>query len=81
MTGTWDEETPPTQCGGCGAENVMLFHIPGGWGWADDTLDGRIGLCIRCGTTDERYKDVFREHFGDIRFISDSDVGHSADKA
>jgi hypothetical protein len=71
------EEPREPECGGCGGTGGSLFFIPGGWGWADDLHDGRIGLCTGCGTADPRYREKFREHFGDIRFISDSDTASS----
>lgn len=72
-------EQPEPQCGGCGRADIPLFFIPGGWGWTDDLQDGRIGLCLDCGQSDERYLDQFRAHFGDIKFISDSDAGQSGE--
>lgn len=72
------EELNEPECGGCGAATgESLYFIPGGWGWADDQHDGRIGLCIRCGTTDQKYSERFREYFGDIRLVSDSDAAIS----
>jgi hypothetical protein len=70
---------PEPRCGGCGEAGENLFFIPGGWGWTDDEGDGRTGLCGRCGRTDERYREQFARHFGEIRFVSDSDAGRSAD--
>lgn len=76
------EEMPFQQCGACGTEDGPLFFIPGGWGWHDDFGDGRVGLCVKCGTSDARYRERFREHFGDIVnivHVSDSDSAGGRD--
>lgn len=66
-------------CGSCGASGVGLFFIPGGWGWVDDEQDGRMGLCLPCGQTNEKYREKFHGHFGEVRMVSDSDSASSTD--
>lgn len=72
------EEPGRPCCGNCGkpADEIVLYYVPGGWGWNDDKQDGRLGLCAACGQTEERYRERFVEAFGVqpyTLYVSDSD--------
>jgi hypothetical protein len=69
-------DPPDPQCGVCGQVGGSLFFISGGWGWNDDQHDGRLGLCLNCGQTNEKYREKFSRHF---TVVSDSDSAHSTD--
>lgn len=54
----------PESCTVCHAEGVVLFEFPAAW-------DG--GLCQGCA--EHLHAAAFREHFGEVHFVTDGDAG------
>lgn len=62
------------RCGRCqgSSEDVVLFYLPGRWAG---------GQCQSCLLASEETASAFRDHFGEVRHVSDGDRGKGVPKA